>query len=47
VHDALAASDLLGRALVFLPPALCASIVLGGMIVGIVGGYLSLRRATL
>jgi cell division transport system permease protein len=47
VHDALAASDLLGRALVFLPPALCANIVLGGMIVGIVGGYLSLRRATL
>jgi cell division transport system permease protein len=47
VHDALAASDLLGRAIVFLPPALCASIVLGGMIVGIVGGYLSLRRATL
>jgi cell division transport system permease protein len=47
VRDALAASDLLGRALVFLPPDLCASIVLGGMIVGIVGGYLSLRRATL
>ena len=47
VRDALAGSDLLGRAVVFLPPDLCASIVVGGMLVGIVGGYLSLRRATL
>ncbi len=44
VRDALAASDLLGRAVVFLPLGLCSLIVLGGMLVGIVGGYLSLRR---
>jgi cell division transport system permease protein len=44
VSDALAASSLLGRAVVFLPVGLCVSIVGGGMLVGIVGGYLSLRR---
>jgi cell division transport system permease protein len=43
-RDALAASDLLGRAVVFLPVELCVGIVLGGMAIGVIGGYVSLRR---
>jgi cell division transport system permease protein len=42
--DAIAASDLLGHAVVFLPAELSLGIVAGGMAVGVVGGYLSLRR---
>lgn len=44
-RDALAASDLLGRAVVFLPRELCCGIVLGGMIVGVVGSLVSLGRS--
>jgi len=44
-RDALAASDLLGRAVVFLPPQLCLFIVLGGMAVGVVGSLVSLGRS--
>ena len=43
--DALAASDLLGRAVVFLPTGVCVFIVLGGMAVGIVGSLLSIGRS--
>ncbi|MBI3931787.1 MAG: ABC transporter permease [Acidobacteria bacterium] len=43
-QDALAASDLLGRAAVFLPAELCLAIVLGGMAVGVVGSLVSLGR---
>ncbi len=43
-RDAVAASDLLGRAAVFLPPAVCVVIVLGGMAVGVVGSLISLGR---
>jgi cell division transport system permease protein len=42
--DALAASDLLGRAAVFLPRELCLLIVLGGMAVGVIGSLVSLGR---
>ena len=45
-RDAIAASDLLGHAVVFLPAQLCLGIVIGGMVVGVVGGYLSLRRVS-
>jgi cell division transport system permease protein len=44
-RDALAASDLLGRAVVFLPGELCVFIVLGGMAVGVVGSLVSLGRS--
>jgi len=44
-RDALAASDLLGRAVLFLPPELCVLIVGGGMMVGIVGSLISLGRS--
>ncbi|MBN2369100.1 MAG: ABC transporter permease [Vicinamibacteria bacterium] len=44
VGRALASSDLLGRAVVFLPIQLAAAIVIGGMVVGIVGSLVSLRR---
>jgi cell division transport system permease protein len=44
-RDAVAASDLLGRAVVFLPPAVCVAIVLGGMAVGVVGSLISLGRS--
>ena len=44
-RDALAASDLMGRAVVFLPAELCLAIVLGGMAVGIVGSLVSLGRS--
>jgi cell division transport system permease protein len=44
-RDALAASDLLGRAVVFLPLDVCVFIVLGGMAVGVVGSLLSLGRS--
>ncbi len=43
-QGALAASDLLGRAVVFLPASLCAALVLGGMLVGLVGSLVSLGR---
>jgi cell division transport system permease protein len=44
-RDALAASDLLGRAVVFLPLDVCVFIVAGGMAVGVVGSLLSLGRS--
>jgi cell division transport system permease protein len=43
-RDALAASDLMGRAVVFLPAGVCLGIVAGGMIVGVVGSLISLGR---
>jgi cell division transport system permease protein len=42
----LASSHLLGHAAVFLPSELSLVIVVGGMLVGVVGGYLSLRRVS-
>ena len=42
--DAMAASDLMGRAVVFLPADVCLFIVLGGMVVGVVGSLVSLGR---
>jgi cell division transport system permease protein len=44
VSRMLASSDLFGRAVVFLPPPLAVGIVVGGMVVGIVGSVVSLRR---
>jgi cell division transport system permease protein len=44
-RDALAASDLLGRAVVFLPLQLCLLIVVGGMAVGVAGSLVSLGRS--
>jgi len=44
-RNALEASDLMGRAVVFLPPELCLAIVLGGMAVGITGSLVSLGRS--
>jgi len=43
-RDALAASDLMGRAVVFLPASVCLAIVAGGMLVGVVGSLISLGR---
>lgn len=43
--DALAASDLLGRAAVTLPPDICLAIVVGGMGVGVIGSLMSLGRS--
>jgi cell division transport system permease protein len=43
-QDALAASDLLGRAALTLPAQLSATIVAGGMAVGVVGSLVSLGR---
>jgi len=43
-RDTLAASDLMGRAVVFLPAQLCVLIVLGGMAVGVAGSLVSLGR---
>lgn len=43
--DALAASDLLGRAAVALPADVCFAIVLGGMGVGVIGSLVSLGRS--
>ncbi len=43
--DALAASDLLGRAAVVLPQDVCFAIVLGGMAVGVIGSVVSLGRS--
>jgi cell division transport system permease protein len=43
-RDTLATSDLLGRTALFLPAPLCASIVVGGMAVGLVGSLVSLGR---
>jgi cell division transport system permease protein len=42
--DALAASDLLGRAAIALPSDICFAIVLGGMGVGVIGSLVSLGR---
>lgn len=44
-RDALAASDLMGRAVVFLPLDVCVFIVAGGMAVGVIGSLLSLGRS--
>lgn len=44
-EDALAASDLLGRAAVMLPAEICYAIVVGGMAVGVVGSLVSLGRS--
>jgi cell division transport system permease protein len=44
-RDALAASDVLGRAVVFLPRELSLAIVLGGMALGVVGSLVSLGRS--
>jgi cell division transport system permease protein len=44
VGRALASSDLLGRAVIFLPVQLAAGIVVGGMVVGVVGSLVTLRR---
>ena len=43
--DALAASDLMGRAVVFLPRRLTLLIVAGGMLVGVAGSLVSLGRS--
>jgi cell division transport system permease protein len=43
--DALAASDLLGRAAVALPADICLAIILGGMAVGVIGSLVSLGRS--
>jgi cell division transport system permease protein len=43
-QDALAASDILGRTAMFLPPELCLAIVAGGMAVGVIGSLISLGR---
>ena len=47
VHDALAASDLLGRAAVVLPTAVGVGLILGGMLVGLIGSLISLGRSRL
>jgi cell division transport system permease protein len=44
-RDALAASDIYGRAMVFLPQDLSAGIVVGGMLVGVAGSLVSLGRS--
>lgn len=44
-RDLLAASELLGRAAVFVPAELGVAIVLGGMAVGLVGSLVSLGRS--
>ena len=43
--DAIAASDLMGRAVVFLPRRLTLLIVVGGMLVGVAGSLVSLGRS--
>jgi cell division transport system permease protein len=45
-RDLLASSHLLDQDIGFLPASLALAIVAGGMLVGIVGGYLSLRRVS-
>jgi cell division transport system permease protein len=47
VRDALAASDLLGRASVVLPTAVGVGLIVGGMIVGLIGSLISLGRSRL
>jgi cell division transport system permease protein len=44
-RDTVAASDLLGHSVVFLPLELCLVIVAGGMLVGLVGSLISLGRS--
>jgi cell division transport system permease protein len=43
--ETLAASELLGRAVVLLPAELCIGLVAGGMLVGLVGSLVSLGRS--
>lgn len=43
--ETLAASDLLGRAVVLLPIELCVGLVAGGMLVGLAGSLVSLGRS--
>ena len=43
-RDALAATELIGEAALFLPAELCALLVAGGMLVGLVGSLVSLGR---
>lgn len=43
--ETLAASDLLGRAVVLLPVELCVALVVGGMVVGLAGSLVSLGRS--
>jgi cell division transport system permease protein len=43
-RDALAATELIGEAALTLPPELCALLVAGGMLVGLVGSLVSLGR---
>jgi cell division transport system permease protein len=43
--ETLAASDLLGRAVVLLPGELCFALVAGGMLVGLIGSLVSLGRS--
>lgn len=43
--ETLAASDLLGRAVVLLPAELCVALVFGGMAVGLAGSLVSLGRS--
>lgn len=47
VRDALAASDLLGRASVVLPAPVGVGLVAGGMVVGLVGSLISVGRSRL
>jgi cell division transport system permease protein len=47
VRDALAASDLLGKASVSLPTAIAIGLVAGGMLVGLAGSLVSLGRSRL
>ena len=47
VRDALAASDLLGRASVAVPTTIAVGLVIGGMFVGLVGSLVSLGRSRL
>jgi cell division transport system permease protein len=47
VRDALASSDLLGRASASVPEALGLGLVAGGMLVGLVGSLISLGRSRL
>jgi cell division transport system permease protein len=44
-RDAVSASDLLGHTVVFLSPELCLTVVIGGMLVGVVGSLVSLGRS--
>ena len=43
-RDALANSDLLGRAAVLLSMEMCLAIIVGGVVVGVIGSLVSLGR---